>query len=103
MQVQRHRGIAMHRILRGAPDDLHRQNAGEESHVAVRTPEPTRLPQPGWRLIGFTSIGVGTGLYTANVPFVVLAAALVPALIALVVIAAQATAGTPVEETTQPR
>jgi hypothetical protein len=71
--------------------------------VAVHTPDPPRLPQPGWRLIGFASIGVGTGLYTADMPFVVLAAALVPAVIAFVVIAAQATAGSLAEETTQPR
>lgn len=59
--------------------------------MAVRTPDPTRLPQPGWRLLGFASIGLGTGLFTAEMPFVVLAAAFVPALIAMVVIAAQAT------------
>lgn len=59
--------------------------------MAVRTPDPTRLPQPGWRLLGFASIGLGTGLFTAEMPIVVLAAAFVPALIALVVIAAQAT------------
>lgn len=58
--------------------------------MAVRTPDPARLPQPGWRLIGFASIGLGTGLFTAEVPFVVLVAALVPALIAMVIIAAQA-------------
>lgn len=66
--------------------------------MAVRTPEPTRLPQPGWRLIGFASIGLGTGLFTAEVPFVVLAAALVPALIAMVVIVAQATISPPIAE-----
>jgi len=49
-------------------------------------------------LIGFASIGIGTGLYTADVPFVILAAAFVPAVIALVVIAMQATAGAPAEE-----
>lgn len=59
--------------------------------MAVRTPDPTRLPQPGWRLLGFASIGLGTGLFTAEMPIVVLAAAFVPALIALVVIATQAT------------
>jgi hypothetical protein len=58
----------------------------------VRTPDPSRLPQPAWRLIGFASIGVGTGLFSAEVPFVILAAAFLPALIALVVIASQATA-----------
>ena len=64
--------------------------------MAVHTPEPARLPQPGWRLIGFASIGLGTGLFTADVPFVVLAAALIPALIALVVIAAHATVSSPI-------
>lgn len=71
--------------------------------MAVRTPEPSRLPQPGWRIIGFASIGVGTGLYAADMPFVVLAAAFVPAVIALAVIATQGSAGAPVEETTQRR
>lgn len=66
--------------------------------MAVRTPDPTRLPQPGWRLLGFASIGLGTGLFTAEMPFVVLAAAFVPALIALVVIAAQATISPPYAE-----
>lgn len=66
--------------------------------MAVHTPDSSRLPQPGWRLIGFASIGLGTGLFTADVPFVVLAAALVPALIAMVVIAARATVGPPIAE-----
>ena len=66
--------------------------------MAVRTPDPARLPQPGWRLIGFASIGLGTGLFTAEVPFVVLAVALVPALIAMVIIAAQATVSPPIAE-----
>jgi hypothetical protein len=66
--------------------------------VAVRTPDPSRLPQPGWRLIGFASIGLGTGLYTADVPFVALAAALLPALVAIVVIATQGTAAPPITE-----
>jgi hypothetical protein len=66
--------------------------------VAVRTPDPSRLPQPGWRLIGFASIGMGTGLYTADVPFVALAAALVPALVAIVVIATHGTASPPITE-----
>jgi hypothetical protein len=65
---------------------------------AVRTPEVTRLPQPGWRLIGFASIAIGSGLYTADAPFVILAAAFVPALIAMVIIAAQATAAPPIAE-----
>lgn len=66
--------------------------------MAVRTPDPTRLPQPGWRLLGFASIGLGAGLFTAEMPFIVLAAAFVPALIALVVIAAQATISPPIAE-----
>lgn len=64
--------------------------------LTVRTPDPARLPEPGWRLIGFASIGLGSGLYTANVPFVVLALALVPALIAMVVIAAKAAVAGPI-------
>ena len=66
--------------------------------MAVRTPDPTRLPQPGWRLIGFASIGLGTGLYTADVPFVALVAALMPALVAIVVIAGQAAVSRPTAE-----
>lgn len=48
------------------------------------------LPQPGWRLLGVASIGLGTGLYTADVPFLALALAFVPALIAMTVIAVEA-------------
>jgi hypothetical protein len=59
--------------------------------VAIRTPDSPRLPQPGWRLTGFASIGLGAGLFTADAPFVVLAAAFVPALISMVVIAAHGT------------
>lgn len=59
--------------------------------MAIRTPESPRLPQPGWRLTGFASIGLGAGLFTAGAPFFLLAAAFVPALISMVVIAAQTT------------
>ena len=59
--------------------------------MAIRTPDSPRLPQPGWRLTGFASIGIGAGLLTADAPFAVLAAAFVPALISMIVIAAQAT------------
>jgi hypothetical protein len=65
---------------------------------AVRTPQMPRLPQPGWRLLGFASIGLGSGLFTADAPLILLAAAFVPALIALVVITAQATAASPIAE-----
>lgn len=66
--------------------------------LAVRTPDPARLPQPGWRLIGFASIGLGTGLFTAEVPFIVLVMALVPAVVAMVVISAQAAVSPPIAE-----
>jgi hypothetical protein len=59
--------------------------------LAIRTPESPRLPQPAWRLTGFASIGLGAGLFTADAPVVVLAIAFIPALISMVVIAAQAT------------
>jgi hypothetical protein len=59
--------------------------------VAIRTPESPRLPQPGWRLTGFASIALGAGLFTADAPFLVLSAAFLPAVISMVVIAAQAT------------
>ena len=55
--------------------------------MAIRTPDSPPLPQPGWRLLGFASIGLGAGLFTADAPFFVLAAAFVPALIAMIVIA----------------
>jgi len=63
-----------------------------------RTPDPRRLPQPGWRLIGFASIGLGTGLFNADVPIAVLLVALVPALIAMAVIAVQATMSPPIPQ-----
>lgn len=66
--------------------------------MAIRTPDSPRLPQPGWRLTGFSSIGLGAGLFTADAPFVVLAASFVPALISMVVIAAQATRAPSVAE-----
>jgi len=59
--------------------------------VAIRTPDSPRLPQPGWRLTGFASIGLGAGMFTADAPFVMLAAAFIPAVASMVLIAAQAT------------
>lgn len=59
--------------------------------MAIRTPDSPRLPQPGWRLTGFASIGLGAGLFAADAPLVALAAALIPAVISMVVIATQAT------------
>ena len=66
--------------------------------MALQTPDPPRLPQPGWRLVGFTSIGLGAGLFSADVPFVVLAGVLLPALIAMVVIAVQSTVSPTIAE-----
>ena len=79
--------------------------------MAIRTPDSPRLPQPGWRLTGFASIGLGAGLFTADAPFVVLAAAFVPALISMVVIAVHGTraprvterAARPIEELARTR
>jgi hypothetical protein len=68
--------------------------------VAIRTPDSPRLPQPGWRLLGFASIGLGAGLFTADAPFIVLAAAFVPALIAMVVIAVQGATVPAIDERT---
>jgi hypothetical protein len=77
-------------------------NADEEPIVQVPSPHPSRIPQPGWRLMGFASIGLGSGLFTAGEPMIVIAAAFVPALVALVVVAAQATAAAPVVERLSP-
>ena len=66
--------------------------------MAIRTPDSPRLPQPGWRLLGFASIGLGAGLFTADAPFVVLAVAFVPALIAMIVIAVQGTTVPAIDE-----
>lgn len=68
--------------------------------MAIRTPDAPRLPQPGWRLVGFASIGLGAGLFTADAPFVVLAAAFVPALIAMIVIAIQGATVPAIDERT---
>ena len=68
--------------------------------MAIRTPDSPRLPQPGWRLLGFASIGLGAGLFTADAPFVVLAAAFVPALIAVIVIAVQGATFPAIDERT---
>lgn len=48
--------------------------------------------------MGFASIGLGTGLFTADVPFLVLAAAFVPSLIAIVVVAARTADSSPIAE-----
>jgi hypothetical protein len=66
--------------------------------VAIRTPDSPRLPQPGWRLLGFASIGLGAGLFTADAPFIVLAAAFVPALLAMIVIAVESASLPNIEE-----
>ena len=71
--------------------------------MAIRTPDSPRLPQPGWRLIGFVSIGLGAGLFTADAPSVLLGAAFLPALISVIVIAVHAgTTPSVVERTSQP-
>lgn len=73
--------------------------------MSVRAPHPYPLPQPGWRLIGFASIGLGSGLYTAQVPIEVLALAFVPAVAALLVLAARAVMApiaSPAEESAAP-
>lgn len=66
--------------------------------MAIRTPDSPRLPQPGWRLLGFASIGLGAGLFTADAPFVVLAGAFVPALISMIVIAVRGATGPAIDE-----
>jgi hypothetical protein len=48
---------------------------------------PAELPQPGLRLMGIASLGLGAGLYSAEAPLLVLVLAFVPALVAMAVIA----------------
>ena len=59
------------------------------------------MPQPGLRLLGIASIGVGSGLFNASMPPEILVLAFAPAVIAVVVIAVQSTfarpAGPPAE------
>jgi len=71
--------------------------------VAIRTPDSPRLPQPGWRLLGFASIGLGAGLFTADAPFALLAAAFLPALIAMIVIAVKGATVPAIDERTTVR
>lgn len=66
-----------------------------------RTRAVAALPQPGWRLVGVASIGLGAGLYSADVPFVILALACVPALIAMAVITVQGTMASVISEVRQ--
>lgn len=49
-------------------------------------PAPRPLPQPGWRLLGVASIGIGSGLYTASAPPALLLFTLAVTAIALLVI-----------------
>lgn len=58
--------------------------------VTGRT-SPGTLPQPGLRLMGVASIGVGSGLFGASASVEVLALAFAPALIALIAVAVQST------------
>lgn len=51
----------------------------------------SKLPQPGLRLVGIASLGVGTGLFSASTPPEVLAVAFAPAVVALVVVALRST------------
>lgn len=66
--------------------------------MAIRTPDSPRLPQPGWRLLGFASIGLGAGLYAADTPFIILGAAFVPAIISMIVIAVAGASVPSIEE-----
>jgi hypothetical protein len=71
--------------------------------VTTRTRPADALPQPGWRLVGVASIGLGSGLFTADMPFEVMALAFVPAVVAMAVIAVKATLVPEVAEPTDPR
>lgn len=60
----------------------HHQTAQERQIRAGAT-----LPQPGLRLMGVTSLGLGAGLYSAEAPLMILVLAFIPALVAMIVIA----------------
>lgn len=57
---------------------------------------PAALPQPGLRLMGVASLGLGAGLYSAEAPLPVLVLAFVPALVAMMVIAVRSSVAGPV-------
>jgi hypothetical protein len=71
--------------------------------VTTRPRPADALPQPGWRLVGVASIGLGSGLYTADMPFEVMALAFAPTMIAMAVIAVKATLVPEIAEPTDPR
>jgi hypothetical protein len=52
---------------------------------------PDAMPQPGLRLLGLASIGVGSGLFNSSMPPEVLVLAFAPAVLAILVIAVQST------------
>ena len=54
----------------------------DRSGDADRSP----LPQPGWRILGVASIGIGSGLYTASAPPALLVLAVAVAAVALVAV-----------------
>ena len=56
------------------------------------------LPQLSLRLVGIVSIGLGTGLTTADVAPAVVVAAFLPAVVALVVVAVRASLGAPIDD-----
>ena len=61
------------------------------SRTPTRRHSPGALPQPGLRLLGIASIGVGSGLYNSSLPPEILILAFAPAVIAILVIAVHST------------
>ena len=75
------------------------------SRNLTRGHSPEALPQPGLRLLGIASIGVGSGLFNSSMPPEILVLAFAPAVIAILVIAVQSTfarpAGTSAESSSE--
>jgi len=56
------------------------------------------LPQPLLRFVGVAFIGLGTGLTNANVPWPIVVAAFLPAIVALGIITIRTSMGTSIAE-----
>lgn len=97
MGVQRDRPRTTGRVLHSLADHV----PLEPQTRSLRGDPHARFPPiaaAGMALTGFASIGLGAGLFTADAPLLVLAAAFIPAVISMIVVAAQATRAASVRE-----